>query len=135
MHDAVCGTRCLPSQYAAALRGFTYSITLGVVLRAARENPGSLSGLLKEASMASDLIGPAAVRSVVKFASRMQTLNRASTITLPAGHKGSNYGASYDHGLNSGTRARAKSTESRVTTVRPWCRPVAAMIKSGCEKV
>ena len=37
------------------------------------------------------------------------------------------------HGLNTGTCALSKSLRSRVTTVKPWCRAVAAITRSGCE--
>ena len=39
------------------------------------------------------------------------------------------------HGFKTGTRALSKSLRSRMTRVDPWCRAVAAIIRSGWEYV
>src|ERR1019366_2828047 len=55
---------------------------------------------------------------------------------VPAAPQRNTGGGPYvSHGLRTGTRALSKSLRSRVTTVNPCCRAVAAMMRSGCEKV
>jgi len=86
----------------------------------------------------SDYRVPAPLDSIRSSCARRSVLDPKRTQRMAAMRKPNQSiagGNGSRHGLNTPTSAFANSVVSRETTIRPWCCAVAAMIRSGCEKV